>query len=80
MLSEVRDIYKANAGWGIHPKDASKHHALVAPQILKECLVTAGVDMNEIDLVSYSAGPGLGPCLRIGAVIAGLYHLFIMFL
>lgn len=25
---------------------------------------------KEIDLISYSAGPGLGPCLRVGAVIA----------
>src|SRR5215216_3286621 len=70
VLSEARDIYKAPAGWGIHPRDASKHHALVAPQILKECLATANVSMNDIDLISYSAGPGLGPCLRIGAVIA----------
>jgi len=70
VLSEARDIYKAPAGWGIHPRDASKHHALVAPQILKECLATANVCMNDIDLISYSAGPGLGPCLRIGAVIA----------
>jgi N6-L-threonylcarbamoyladenine synthase len=70
ILSEIRDIYKANAGWGIHPKEASKHHAQVAPKILKECLVKAGVNIKEIDLISYSAGPGLGPCLRIGAVIA----------
>src|ERR687885_210971 len=68
VLSEVRDIYKANAGWGIHPKEASKHHAQVAPKILKECLFKAGVNIKEIDLISYSAGPGLGPCLRIGAV------------
>jgi N6-L-threonylcarbamoyladenine synthase len=70
VLSEVRDIYKAPAGWGIHPRDASKHHAQVAPKILKECLDKAQVSIKNIDLISYSAGPGLGPCLRIGAVIA----------
>jgi N6-L-threonylcarbamoyladenine synthase len=70
VLSEVRDIYKAPAGWGIHPRDASKHHAQVAPKILKECLDKAHVSIKNIDLISYSAGPGLGPCLRIGAVIA----------
>ncbi len=43
VLSEVRDIYKAPAGWGIHPRDASKHHAQVAPKILKECLDNAHV-------------------------------------
>ncbi len=25
--------------------------------------------MKEIDLIGYSAGPGLGPCLRVGAVV-----------
>ena len=50
VLSEVRDIYKAHAGWGIHPKEASKHHALVAPKILKECLATANISINDIDL------------------------------
>ncbi len=70
VLSEVRDIYKAPAGWGIHPRDASKHHAQVAPKILKDCLDKAHVSIKNIDLISYSAGPGLGPCLRIGAVIA----------
>ena len=70
ILSEVRDIYKAPAGWGINPKDASKHHARNAPKILKKCLDDSSVDIKNIDLISYSAGPGLGPCLRIGAVMA----------
>jgi N6-L-threonylcarbamoyladenine synthase len=33
--------------------------------------------MKDIDIIGYSAGPGLGPCLRVGAVIsrtvAGFY-------
>jgi len=70
VLSEVRDIYRAPAGWGIHPRDASKHHAMTAPKVLKECLDNANIGMKDVDLISYSAGPGLGPCLRIGAVIA----------
>jgi N6-L-threonylcarbamoyladenine synthase len=70
ILSEIRDIYKASAGWGIHPKDASKHHAMVASRILKDCLRESKVNIKDIDIVSYSAGPGLGPCLRIGAVVS----------
>ncbi len=30
----------------------------------------AGVNIENVDLISYSAGPGLGPCLRVGAVVA----------
>ena len=70
ILSEVRDIYKASEGWGIHPRDASKHHTIVATDILKKCLEEAGVGIKNIDIISYSAGPGLVPCLRIGAVVS----------
>ena len=39
VLSEVRNIYKAPAGWGIIPKDASKHHARNASKILESIAV-----------------------------------------
>ena len=26
--------------------------------------------IEDVDVIAYSAGPGLGPCLRIGAVVA----------
>ncbi len=26
--------------------------------------------MKDVDLISYAAGPGLGPCIRVGAVVA----------
>lgn len=70
ILSEVRDVYKASAGWGIHPRDASKHHSMVATRILRECLEQAGISIKNVNLISYSAGPGLGPCLRIGAIVS----------
>lgn len=70
ILSETRDIYKASAGWGIHPRDASKHHSQVATDILKKCMEEARINIKNIDLISYSAGPGLGPCLRVGAVVS----------
>jgi N6-L-threonylcarbamoyladenine synthase len=42
----------------------------VSPNILRNALKSANVTMKDIDIVGYSAGPGLGPCLRVGAVIA----------
>lgn len=30
----------------------------------------AGLKIREVDFIAYSAGPGLGPCLRVGAVVA----------
>jgi N6-L-threonylcarbamoyladenine synthase len=70
MLSDARDVYKAPEGSGIHPREASRHHMEVSPDILKNALKSATVTMKDIDIVGYSAGPGLGPCLRVGAVVA----------
>jgi N6-L-threonylcarbamoyladenine synthase len=71
ILSDARDIYKPPEGKGIHPREASWHHTEVSSDILKESLSSAGVSIKkDIDIVSYAAGPGLGPCLRVGAVVA----------
>jgi len=70
ILSEKRSIYKPPIGKGIHPREASRHHLDKAPNLLRDTLRIANLRTNDIDLISYSAGPGLGPCLRVGAVIA----------
>ncbi len=70
VLSDARDVYKAPEGSGIHPREALRHHMEASPDILKNALKSANVTMKDIDIVGYSAGPGLGPCLRVGAVIA----------
>ncbi len=70
ILSDVRSVYKPPEGSGIHPREASRHHAEQSADVLKEALKTANVKISEVDAVAYSAGPGLGPCLRVGAVVA----------
>jgi N6-L-threonylcarbamoyladenine synthase len=39
---------------------------------VKEAVSLTSLKMEQIDIIGYSAGPGLGPCLRIGAVLARL--------
>ena len=70
ILSDIRNQYKAPEGSGIHPREASRHHAHTASSVLKQSLERANTDMKEVDIIAYSAGPGLGPCLRVGAVVA----------
>ena len=70
ILSDVRSTYKAEEGSGIHPREASRHHMELSPDILKNALKSANILMDDINVVGYSAGPGLGPCLRVGAVMA----------
>ncbi len=69
ILANVFDTYVPEKG-GIHPREASRHHALVAKEVLRKALEKAKISIREVDAIAYSAGPGLGPCLRTGAVIA----------
>jgi universal protein Kae1 len=66
VLSNVIDTYKPPAGWGIKPADASSHHNKVSNHVLEESLKTAGTSIKEIDLITFSSGPGLAPCLHAG--------------
>lgn len=70
ILSDVRRIYRPPDGEGIHPREASRHHIETSSSVLAECLKEAKVGVRDLDIVSYAAGPGLGPCLRVGAVVA----------
>ena len=54
---------------GIHPREAADHHAQHAGKILRELLNTH-VDTSDVKAIAFSQGPGLGPCLRIGASVA----------
>ena len=70
IVSDSRDVYKPSEGAGIHPRDASRHHCEISDKVFRNSLTAAKLSIKDIDIISYSAGPGLGPCLRVGAVIA----------
>ena len=70
ILSDIKKIYRPESGKGIHPREASRHHIEHSSSVLSECLNDAKVSIKDLDIISYAAGPGLGPCLRVGAVVA----------
>ncbi|MEZ0320015.1 MAG: KEOPS complex N(6)-L-threonylcarbamoyladenine synthase Kae1 [Pyrobaculum sp.] len=70
IVTQVGKTYVPPGGRGIHPREAAEHHSKEAPRLLKRLLQEAGVSINDIDVVAYAAGPGLGPALRVGAVLA----------
>ena len=55
---------------GIHPREAADHHKDVASRLFADALESQGLAVTDIGAVAYSQGPGLGPCLRVGAAIA----------
>jgi N6-L-threonylcarbamoyladenine synthase len=70
ILSDVRRIYRPPQGQGIHPREASRHHIEASSVVLAECLKGAHLKISDVDIISYAAGPGLGPCLRVAGVVA----------
>ncbi len=63
ILAQVEDMYRPAKG-GIHPRSAADHHANLFSKVLRKALDDAGISLSEVDLIAFSQGPGLGPCLR----------------
>lgn len=55
---------------GIHPREAANHHAKEMPSLIDKAIEEAGLRYDNIDLIAFSQGPGLGPCLRTAATAA----------
>lgn len=70
ILANVKDVYKPQHGFGIHPSEATDHHREVCGKVLDETLKIAGMNLSDVDIISYSAGPGLPPCLKATAEFA----------
>ncbi|KYH40278.1 MAG: UGMP family protein, partial [Candidatus Bathyarchaeota archaeon B63] len=69
VLANINDAYTPERG-GIHPREAARHHSVVAGRVLAEAFEKAGIKPKELSAIAFSQGPGLGPCLRTGATAA----------
>lgn len=69
VLANELDMFRPAQG-GLHPREAANHHADVVSRIISQALEKSGVGPGDIDLISFSMGPGLGPCLRVAATAA----------
>ncbi len=69
ILANVIDMYRPPTG-GLHPREAANHHAENVSEDISKALDSAGISIRDVDLVSFSMGPGLGPCLKTSATAA----------
>ena len=69
VLSNIIDMYRPPEG-GLHPREAANHHTDVVASTITKAVEEAGISLKDVDLVSFSMGPGLGPCLRVAATAA----------
>jgi len=53
---------------GIHPREASQHHSEKIGGLIRKVLSV--VPIEDVDVIAFSQGPGLGPCLRVVATVA----------
>ena len=70
VLSDVRDTFTTVEG-GLIPTKVAEHHKQVADTVIRKALSDAKVD--HVDLIVYSRGPGLAPCLKVGLTQAQAY-------
>jgi N6-L-threonylcarbamoyladenine synthase len=63
-LGNERVMYTSEGG--IHPREAAQFLADNAPAVFDRI----PVKLEEVNLIAFSQGPGLGPSLRIGSTIA----------
>ncbi|MBU0953429.1 MAG: N(6)-L-threonylcarbamoyladenine synthase Kae1 [Nanoarchaeota archaeon] len=66
MLANVKKTYLPKIGSGLVPREARDHHRRVADGLIADALAAADCTMEDIDVLSFSQGPGLPPCLHVG--------------
>src|SRR2546422_11357261 len=69
IIGNVYEMVRPKKG-GTHRRAAANHHAERVVPLIRKAADVAGLDLKEVDVVAFSQGPGLGPCLRTVATAA----------
>jgi N6-L-threonylcarbamoyladenine synthase len=66
-----RAVFTTEAGeGGMIPAEVAEHHTRVFKDVLDKALSKAGLGLDDISIIVYSQSPGIGNCLRVGAMLA----------
>ncbi|CBZ53576.1 conserved hypothetical protein [Neospora caninum Liverpool] len=55
---------------GVHPSEAAAAHDRRMRSVVRNALQEAGVSLLDIDIIAFTRGPGIVPCLSVGASAA----------
>lgn len=69
VYSVVNDTYVPEKG-GLTPVLVKEHHLNNFTATITKALSDASCSIKDIDLVAFSRSPGLGPALKVGALVA----------
>lgn len=70
ILSNCRRTYITPPGEGFLPKETAQHHKENVLIVLKEALDQSQIKPEDIDVICYTKGPGMGAPLATVAVVA----------
>lgn len=70
VLANPRRTYITPPGEGFLPNETAQHHRQNVLAILKEALAEANIKTEDIDVVCYTKGPGMGAPLACVAIVA----------
>ncbi|KAG7296255.1 hypothetical protein JYU34_021370 [Plutella xylostella] len=70
ILANCRRTYITPPGEGFLPRETAEHHQQNIHDVLQEALEQSGISPQEIDVVCYTKGPGMGAPLSVCAIVA----------
>lgn len=70
VLANVRHTYITPPGEGFLPKDTARHHRQHIVPLIKRALKEAKITPNDLDVICFTKGPGMGAPLSSVAVVA----------
>jgi len=77
VLSNPRKTYITPPGEGFLPRDTAKHHQNHILAVLARALDEAEITMEDVDVLCYTKGPGMGaPLVSVAIVVRTLAQMF----
>ncbi|GMM37489.1 tRNA N6-adenosine threonylcarbamoyltransferase [Saccharomycopsis crataegensis] len=71
ILANIRDTYITPPGEGFLPRDTARHHRNWIVRLIRRSLEQAGLaSIDDIDVICFTKGPGMGAPLQSVVVIA----------
>ncbi|ASI14007.1 N6-threonylcarbamoyl-adenosine(37)-tRNA synthase threonyl-carbamoyl transferase subunit Kae1 [Candidatus Mancarchaeum acidiphilum] len=71
ILANSKKMYDIKNS-GMIPAKVADFHAENVYEVIESALESAGININQLDGIGYTKGPGIGPCLHVGQ-LAALY-------
>lgn len=70
IMSNVRATYTPPPGQGVIPVDAAEHHRANVFTLIEKALSESNIKITDIDLFTYTKGPGMHQLLNVGCTVA----------